>query len=77
LRWIEIHPGKGDKDPPVLLVRFIGIADVGIEAQNMTNMVGYLYLHRIAWLRVLPLGKLIRDHKIAVITKIAIREIKK
>ena len=61
----------------MLLVRFIGIADVGIEAQNMTNMVGYPYLHRIAWLRVLPLGKLIRDQKIPVITKIAIREIKK
>ena len=34
----------------------------------------YMYLHRLAWLRELPAGKMIRDPAAVVITAIGVTE---
>ena len=57
------------------MLRFIGIAEVRVEGRNLGRLPGYLYLHRLTWLRELPIGKMIRDQAIPVITGIAITEI--
>lgn len=68
-------PGVG----PVLVLRFTDpeIKEVWIEGRNFATLHVYLGQNRIAWLRELPRGMMLRDAEEPVITSVEIRTLEK
>jgi hypothetical protein len=63
-------PGKG----LAVVLRFSAsvTVDVTLVCRNVDDLHNYLGYHRIAWVRELPKGKIIKDDGSPVITRIAI-----
>lgn len=68
LRVMDEVPARRAGNGPGLLLRFLGVRDVELEGRNLDNLLGYLYLHRLAWLRVLPDNRTVKDDRAIVIT---------
>jgi len=65
-------PPKGPGGGPGLLLRFMGIGTAELEGHGVDRLHGYLYLHRIAWIREWPGGRQARDDNGVIITRIKV-----
>lgn len=76
LRFMDVIEPKKPGDAPGLLLQFMGIGTVELEGIGLDEMHGYLYLHRLAWLREWPGGRKTRDINGVVISsiKVTLRE---
>ncbi len=72
MRFIDVLPPKQPGDGPGLLLRFMGVGSAELEGTNLDRLHGYLYLHRIAWIRQLPFGRTVKDDSAVVITGIKV-----
>ena len=72
LRFIDVLQPKRPGDSPVLLLRFFGVGKAEIEGIDVERLHGYLYLHRLAWIREWPGGRMAADDNAVVITRITV-----
>jgi hypothetical protein len=57
MRFMDVLPPKEPGDGPGLLLRFMGVGVVELEGVGVDRLHGYLYLHRLAWIREWPGGR--------------------
>ncbi len=72
MRFMDAVPPKGPGGGPGLLLRFMGIGTAELEGHGVDRLHGYLYLHRIAWIREWPGGRQARDDNGVIITRIKV-----
>jgi len=72
MRFMDVLPPKGPGEGPALLLRFIGIGTAELEGVGVDRLHGYLYLHRVAWIREWPAGKPARDDNAVIVTRIKV-----
>ena len=75
MRFIDLVPPDKPGGGPVLLLKFIGVAEVRLEGRNLDKLIDYLRRHCLAWLREqLPTrGNLAADDGSVVITGIRVK----
>jgi hypothetical protein len=76
LRFIDVLQPRGPGDSPRLLLRFFGVGKAEIEGIDVERLHGYLYLHRLAWIREVPEGRTVRGDPAVVVTRIAVTLLK-
>lgn len=73
LRHIEYRPTGGTEGVPVLVLRFIGVADVTLEGRNLDLLHDDVRRQSIAWVRERPAGRdFIEDRDAVVIIGIGV-----
>ena len=72
MRFMDVLPPKQPGDGPGLLLRFMGVGTAELEGIGLDRLHGYLYLHRVAWIREWPGGRPARDDNAVVITRIKV-----
>jgi hypothetical protein len=77
LRIIDSLPAKRPGHGPGLLLRCPGLRDAELEGMNLDNLLGLLYLHRVAWIRELPPGGTVKEENAIVITRMTITDAKR
>jgi hypothetical protein len=76
LRFIDVLPPGRPGESPRLLLRFFGVGKAEIEGIDVERLHGYLYLHRIAWIREVPEGRTVRGDPAVVVTRITVTLLK-
>ena len=71
LRWVTLQPSGEPGKGPVLVLRFIGVAEVRMEGRNLDTLVDEFRRHRIGWCCELATEDYFDDH-IVVIRKIGV-----
>ena len=72
LRFIDALPPKAPGDGPGLLLRFMGVGTAELEGVGVDRLHGYLYLHRLAWIREWPAGRQAGTDNAVIITRITV-----
>ena len=72
LRFIDVRQPRQAGDSPGLLLKFLGVGTVELDGRNLDRLHGYLYLHRLAWIRELPPGRKVPGDGDVVITAIRV-----
>jgi hypothetical protein len=72
LRFMDVLPPKEPGNGPGLLLRFLGVGTAELEGVGIDRLHGYLYLHRLAWIREWPGGKMAADDIAVIITRITV-----
>lgn len=74
---IDWRPGEGPGEGPIVVVRFAGIfsREVAITGRHLEVLHHYLGTMRVAWIRVQPAGKILKDDGSSVITGMVIRHV--
>jgi hypothetical protein len=72
MRFMDVLPPKQPGDGPGLMLRFMGVGTAELEGIGVDRLHGYLYLHRVAWIREWPGGRAARDDNAVVITRITV-----
>ncbi len=73
LRFSDFQPGTDAGKGPVLLLRFIGVADVRLEGRHLFRLVDPLRRHRLAWLAELPGRRDFADESALAITGVSVK----
>jgi hypothetical protein len=76
LRFIDVLEPRRPGDSPGLLLRFSGVGKAEIEGIDVERLHGYLYLHRLAWIREVPEGRAARADCAVVVTRITVTLLK-
>lgn len=74
LRFIDVMPPKRPGNGPGLLLRFLGVGTAELEGVGLDRLHGLLYLHRLAWIRELPAGRLATEDHAVIVTGITVQE---
>jgi hypothetical protein len=72
MRFMDVIEPKQPGDGPGLLLQFISVGTAELEGIGVDRLHGYLYLHRLAWIREWPGGRKAGDDNGIVITRIKV-----
>ena len=77
LRIIDSLPPTRPGHGPGLLLRCPGLRDAELEGVGLDDLLGLLYLHRVAWIRELPPGRPAGRDNAIVITRMTVTDAKR
>ena len=72
LRFMKFEPGTEAGQSLVLVLRFIGVAEVRLVGRHLRRLVDPLRRHRLAWMAERPPGRDYVDEEAVAITGITI-----